>query len=175
MGVTIEEIFLPWNGHRHLISYWYEQIKIMINFVCKKNRAFKAILMEGGGCTIGCFIFGTFFQVKLLIKPVDLPGDLSSHTKFQLNPLRFRPPPTAKFVRGVMNAYRRLFLSKTRYFSLSLCVLKYFKCVLKHLKWVSGVFLRCYINFGLSKMLECYNLAWFLGILWLKYTSTAVF
>ena len=41
---------------------------------------------------LGCVVFRTFFQIMLLISPVDPLYAPSSHTKFQYNPIIFNPP-----------------------------------------------------------------------------------
>ena len=49
-------------------------------------------------CRVGCVIFQTFFQIMLLISPVDLLYAPNSHTKFQSNPMMFNPSPSAVYV-----------------------------------------------------------------------------
>ena len=48
--------------------------------------------------TLGCVILRTFFQIMLLISPVDLLYAPNSLKKFQSNPMNFNPPPYTVYI-----------------------------------------------------------------------------
>ena len=60
---------------------------------------------------LGCVVFRTFFQIMLLISPVDLLYAPNFHTKFQSNPIIFKPPPSTVYVYTCFQCAKRLILA----------------------------------------------------------------
>ena len=61
--------------------------------------------------TIGCVILRTFFQIMLLISPVDLLYAPNFHTKFQSNPIIFKPPPSTVYIYTCFQWAKRIILA----------------------------------------------------------------